>query len=201
MTAPASGIGGVQITASATAAATKVAKPRYADKPRYHISACRLAGAAASNARPAAAAGISLYGNATAAICLTAAAGLAASFSRHAGITGGLRHAAGLSRFLGPGSAVTAISAAASTVRSCAATSTAWSLAKLFPIVGTLEPGNVLPGTNIGQAGRISAFGPSTGLAAFTARSEGQLIHAGRQEFNGVEWSRTGAAAPAAPVF
>src|ERR1017187_5666019 len=166
---------------------------------RYRMSACRLAGAAGSNARPAAAASISL--NDTAGIFLNDAAALAASLSRHAGITGSLRRAAGLSRLLGS-TAVAATSTAASTGCGYAATSTACSLGTLCPNVGTLEPGNELPGSGIGQAGRISGFGASAvGASAFSTRSDGQLIHAGRQVLNGPRWSRTGAAAAAALIF
>jgi hypothetical protein len=77
--------------------------------------------------------------------------------------------------------------------------SIACSHATLPPNVGTREPGNELPGIGFGQAGRISGFGPSTVVpSAFSTRSEGQLIHAGRQVLNGSRASRTGAAAAAA---
>lgn len=82
MTAPGSRIGALRMTATATAATTKVAAPRCP-------TCCRIAGAAASNARPAATASISLN-YVAAGICLTGKAGLAASLSRHADITGSL---------------------------------------------------------------------------------------------------------------
>lgn len=190
MTTPASGIGGVHPTASTTATTTQVANPR-----RRRIDVCRLAGAAVSNARPAAATSIRL----------SAAAALAASLSRPAGITGSLQHAAGLSRFLGPGTAVPAISTTASTGPGCAATSIAIAcilLGTLAPTVGAREPGNELPGVDIDQAGRISGAGPSTvGSSALSTRSDGQLIHAGRQVSNGPRWSRPGAAAPTPLIF
>jgi hypothetical protein len=70
----------------------------------------------------------------------------------------------------------------------------------LSPNVGTLEPGNVLSGIRIGDAGRISAFGPPTGLSACSTGSEGQLIHARGQQLDGFEWRRTGAAAAATAI-
>lgn len=193
MTTLASGIGGIHTTASTAATTTQVANPR-----RRRINVCGLAGAAASNARPAAAASIRLNG--TVAICLSATTALDARLSRTAGITGSLRHAAGLSRFLGPGTAVPTISTTASAGPGCAATSIAIAcilLATLAPNVGAREPGNELPGMGIDQAGRISRADPSTvGSSALSTRSDGQLIHAGRQVLNGPRWSRTGAAAP-----
>lgn len=184
MSAAAAGIGGIRTAPSATAAATKLAN-----------SCCPgsrfgLAGAAATNARPAAAC-----------LSLSAAATLGASLSGRAGITGSLRHSAGLSRFLGPEAAVPASSTGAATGQGCAATSTAWSLTALCPNVGTFETGNELPGIEISQAARISGLGPCTGHSAFATRSEGQLVHAGRQVLNGLEWSRTGTATPSALIL
>ena len=86
MTALGSGMGGEETTTSASAATTKVAGHR-----RSRISVSRLANAAAANARPTAAASISL--GATSVIPPSAA--LDARFSSHTGITGSLRLAAG----------------------------------------------------------------------------------------------------------
>ncbi len=90
MTALGSRMGSEETTPSASAATTKVAGHR-----RSRISVSRLASAAAANARPAAAASISL--GATSVIPPSVAA-LGARVSSHTGITGSLRRAAGLSR-------------------------------------------------------------------------------------------------------
>ena len=72
----------------------------------------------------------------------------------------------------------------------------------LRPGVGAREPGNELPGSSVGQAGRIAGAGASAlGCTAVPTRSDGHLVYAGRQIIDAARRRCAGTAAAAALVF